>query len=186
VETLGRHFPRVAFVIAIAVFAIAWPARAQDSVRLAEQDIKAGLLYNFLRYTQWPGAARADDPVVVCVYGRDPFDGRLAPMAGRTVNQRPIQVRTIRTDADINACSMLFLNAEERAAWPRLRTYLARRHVLTVSDFDGFARSGGMIEFGRANNRVSVRINVGAAQAADLAVQDRLLRLASVVRSDGT
>ena len=43
-----------------------------------------------------------------------------------------------------------------------------------------------MIEFTRASNRIGVRVNVGAAQDADLIVQDRLLRLASVVRTDGT
>jgi hypothetical protein len=185
VATLVRLAASLALCLAIGILS-AVTARAQDSVRLAEQDIKAGLLYNFLRYTQWPSAPRADAPVIVCVYGRDPFGGRLATMSGRTVNQRPIQVRSVSTNAEIDACSMLFVNAEQRSEWPRLRGHLARRHILTVSDYDGFARSGGMIEFARVNNRVAVRVNVGAAQAADLAVQDRLLRLASVVRSDGT
>jgi len=169
--------------LAAALLMCVTPANAQDSVRLAEQDIKAGLLYNFLRYTQWPGV-RAEQPMIVCVYGRDPFSGRLASMAGRSVNQRPIQVRTVRSDAEMNGCSLLFLNAEARTDWPRIRTHLAQRHVLTVSDYDGFARAGGMIEFARVDNRIAVRINVGAAEAADLRVQERLLRLASVVRSE--
>ena len=156
-------------------------AHAQDGLRLAEQDIKAGLLYNFLRYTQWPAAHT--DPVV-CVYGHDPFDGRLAPMSGRTVNQHTIQVRTIRAASEIDACSILVVNAEERGRWPQLRSYLLRRNVLTVSDYDGFARSGGMVEFTRINSRIGVRINVEAVNAADLTVQDRLLRLASVVRTE--
>lgn len=148
-----------------------------------EQDVKAGMLYNFLRYTDWPGSAHAPGAMTVCVYGADPFSGRLASMAGRTVNQRPIVVRATRTASELAECSLIFINAEERSDWPRLRAALARRHVLTVSDYEGFANAGGMIEFTRANNRVGVRINVAAAEAADLAVQDRLLRLATVVRA---
>jgi hypothetical protein len=165
----------------LALCSTAW---AQDSLRLAESDIKAGLIYNFLRYTQWPTPARADQPVIVCTYGHDPFSGRLASMAGRTVNQRAIELRTVHTLPEIDACSLVVVNADERADWPRLRSFLAPRHVLTVSDYEGFARAGGIIEFTRINNRIGVRVNVGAAEAADLLVQDRLLRLASVVRTD--
>lgn len=160
------------------------PARAQDSLRLVEQDIKAGLIYNFLRYTQWPPPTREGRPMTVCVYGGDPFGGRLQPMAGRTVNQRTIEVRAVAAEREFDACALVFINSEQREEWPRLRTYLARRSILTVSDYDGFARSGGMLEFTRINNRIGVRMNVGAAEAANLRVQDRMLRLAQVVRTD--
>lgn len=172
------------FALALLIAAVLSPAAAaQDSVRMAEQDIKAGLLYNFLRYTHWPDASRSDSAMVVCFYGRDPFGGRLSPMAGRTVNQRTIVVRAVRAHSEIDTCSLFFLNADERASWPDLHAYLTRRNVLTVSDYEGFARSGGMIEFTRINNRIGVRVNVGAAEAANLIVQDRLLRLASVVET---
>jgi hypothetical protein len=162
------------------------PARAaaQEGIRLVEHDIKAGLLYNFLRYTQWPAATGSNSRLVVCLYGGDPFGGRLAPMAGRTVNQRTIELRAVGADRDLDQCALVFINAAERADWPRLRTYLARRSILTVSDYQGFARSGGMLEFTRINNRIGVSLNVDAAQAANLTVQERLLRLANVVRTD--
>ena len=159
------------------------PTSAQENVRLVEQDIKAGLLYNFLRYTHWP-ATQSNATIDVCIYGADPFDGRLRPMAGRTVNQRVISIREVHSSADARSCAMIFINAQERAAWPRLRAELARRSVLTVSDYEGFARAGGMLEFTRVRNRVGVLINLDAATAADLEVQDRLLRLATIVSSD--
>lgn len=179
---LGRALLSLALLFA-ALFSGAAPVHAQENVRLAEQDIKAGLLYNFLRYTEWPARSSAEAGVV-CVYGRDPFGGRLTPMSGRTVNGQAIRIRFVEAQGQIDGCSMLFVNAEQRADWPNLRTYLARRNVLTVSDYEGFARSGGMIEFTRANNRVGVRVNLGAAQAANLVVQDRLLRLASLVETE--
>jgi hypothetical protein len=178
-----RRFLSALVALVFVAAATAGDARAQESVRLAEQDIKAGLLYNFLRYTEWPQPSASGATMVVCIYGRDPFSGRLASMSGRTVNQRTIEVRVLQEAAQANACSLLFLSADERSNWPRLRSQLGERGVLTVSDYDGFARSGGMIEFTRINNRIGVRVNVEAAQAANLSVQDRLLRLASVVRT---
>lgn len=184
-KRLARAFAALAFAALAIALALASPAIAQQqNLRLAEQDIKAGLLYNFLRYTQWPPSARPSQAMIVCVYGRDPFNGRLASMAGRTVNQRTIEVRSVRDGAEIDACSLLYVNAEERADWPALRARLARRNVLTVSDYDGFARSGGVIEFTRISNRIGILLNMDAAEDANLSVQDRLLRLASVVRTE--
>jgi hypothetical protein len=176
---------RYALALIALLVASATPApfaRAQDSLHLVEQDIKAGLLYNFLRYTQWPQQGQAAD-AVVCIYGHDPFNGRLTPMAGRTVNQRTIEIRMVHDNSELSACSLLFVNSDERSRWSALHAYLAGRNILTVSDYDGFARAGGMIEFTRVNSRIGVRINVEAVQGANLAVEDRLLRLASTVRT---
>jgi hypothetical protein len=180
-----RRIARVTYVIWVLLVLLAVDsAAAQDSRRLAEQDIKAGLLYNFLRYTEWPATAQPGATINVCLYGGDPFEGGLAPMAGRTVNQRVIAIRNIRTGGELNACALVFVNARERAAWPRLRAELSRRSILTVSDYEGFARAGGMLEFTRVRNRVGVAVNVNAASAVDLHVQDRLLRLATIVSSE--
>jgi hypothetical protein len=58
---------------------------------------------------------------------------------------------------------------------------VAGRPVLTVADLPGFAESGGMIGFTTERGRVRVKINAGAVDAACLAVNTKLLRLAQVV-----
>jgi hypothetical protein len=118
---------------------------------------------------------------VVCLLGGDPFNGHLQPMAGRTVNQHNIEIRSVRTAQESDGCSLLYIDANEKPGWPQLQKALAGKDVLTVSDFDGFAESGGMIEFTRTDKRIGVKINVDAVAAAHLAVQSRLLRLASTV-----
>ena len=158
------------------------PAYGQDNVRLVEQEIKAGLLYNFLKYTQWPAEHTGQD-AVVCLIGGDPFGGHLQPMAGRTVNQHSIEIRNLKNAQDIDACSLLYIHESEKLNWSQLQKALVGKDVLTVSDFDGFAESGGMIEFTRNDNRIGVKINVDAVTAAHLSVQSRLLRLASTVHT---
>jgi hypothetical protein len=181
VAVLTKIF-RVAMTLLLAASVLS-PAYGEDNVRLVEQEIKAGLLYNFLKYTQWP-AEHANRGAVVCLIGGDSFGGHLQPMAGRTVNQHSIEIRNLETLQDVDACSLLYVHASEEPNWPRLLKALAGKDVLTVGDFDGFAERGGMIEFTRNDNRIGVKINVDAVTAAHLSVQSRLLRLASTVHSD--
>jgi hypothetical protein len=115
--------------------------------------------------------------------GGDPFEGHLAPLSGRTVNQHTIEVRSLKSVSDSSACLVLIIHQSEGASWPQLRKSLAGADVLTVSDFSGFAQAGGMIEFARTDERIGVKVNVEAIGATRLRVQDRLLKLASVVRT---
>jgi hypothetical protein len=174
-----------AILILICTLVFAPASRAAENLQLVEHQIKAGLLYNFLKYTQWPAASMPRDgsPISVCVLGGDPFGGHLRPMAGRTVNQHVIAIRPVRSVGETDGCALLFIHADEKPNWPSLQSALMGRSVLTVSDFEGFAIEGGMIEFTRMANRIGVAINTDQIAAANLMVEDRLLRLANNVRN---
>src|ERR1700722_3566878 len=159
-----RYFCRLILCVLLATPVPA--AHAADNLELHEQEIKAGLLYNFLKYTDWPADKTAGSSVVVCVFGDNPFGGYLQPMAGRTVNQREIVLNTIREMRDVEKCHLLFVNASEKDRWPQLLKFLDSKSVLTVSDFAGFADSGGMIEFGHKDNHISAVLNINATDNA--------------------
>jgi YfiR/HmsC-like len=155
---------------------VATSASAQERLRLVESDVKAGLIYSFLRYTDWP--ANPSGPLVVCAWAREELEGRLSPIARRTVNQHEIEFRVVRDPTQLNSCSLLYIGASEGTSWPDLERGLQGRSVLTVSDAVGFAQNGGMVEFFTANSQIGIRVNRSAIRASGLLVQDRLLRLA--------
>lgn len=167
-------------IIALLLIGYIPPAAAEENLKLYEQDIKAGLIYNFLKYTIWPGNGSS---MTVCLFGDDPFRKYLKPMEERTVNQRPIVIRQINTVQETDGCHLLFVNAGEKTRWTRLRANLAEKNILTVSDYPGFANAGGMIEFGHNGKRINATLNMEAVTAAGLRVEDRLLKLVTVIHS---
>src|SRR6185312_13017324 len=114
-----------------ALIAATVSARADETLQLHEQEIEAGLIYNFLKYIEWPDAAHAS-AMTICIYGDDPFKGYLQPMEGRTVNQRRIGLRSVHDAASAAGCDLLFVNAAEKGQWPQLEKSLAGKNVLTV------------------------------------------------------
>jgi len=168
--------------ILLAALLLGAQVHAADGLHLQEQQIKAGLLYNFLKYTNFPTPSFTNPgTITICVFGDDPFSGDLQPIAGRTVNQREIVLRSIHDIDAMANCQLLFVNEDEKSRWPRLHAALAGKNVLTVSDFENFTAHGGMIEFGHADNHIRVNLNMEALTAAGLRVEDRLLRLVTVV-----
>lgn len=159
-----------------------------QAVRASEYQVKAVFLFNFAQFVEWPPAAFPDSqtPIVLGILGDDPFGEFLdETVRGETVNGRAFAVQRYHAIEDISTCHILFISQSER---PRMEQTLARlkdRSTLTVGDGDGFTQRGGMIRFITEENRVRLRINVGATRAANLTISSKLLRAADVV-GDGS
>jgi hypothetical protein len=63
---------------------------------------------------------------------------------------------------------------------------LAGSPVLTVADFESFARRGGMIELIKEGNKIRFAINVDAAKRHGFRISSKLLQLAEVIRDPDT
>lgn len=166
------------------LFLLAAPiAQAAESLELTEQKIKAGLVYNFLKYVEWPDSAFTQSSgMQVCLLGGDPFGGNLNPMQGRSVNHRAIAVRRIDDAESARECHLLVIDVAHEKKWPSIKAALNGASLLTVSDFEGFAGQGGMIEFKSRESRVEVEMNRQAVAQAGLKVEDRLLSLVTLTR----
>ena len=102
---------------------------------------------------------------------------------GERLGERPIQVRRYHRIADLEECQILFISRSESERVPEILSSVKNRPVLTVSDADGFANQGGMIQFVTDKSRIRLRINLDAAEAANLTISSKLLRVAEIVRT---
>lgn len=173
---------RAAYAL-LLVFLCAAPAlRAQA---LSEAQIKAGFLYNFAKYIEWPAEsfAHKDTPMTFCVLGRHPFGTAVDGLSAKSVHGRPIAVRRIASGGDdFRACHVLFISdSEQRQLVPILRGLQGA--LLTVSDIDGFIDVGGGIGLVAADERIQFEINLGTLQRASLRASSQLLKLARNVGS---
>jgi YfiR/HmsC-like len=150
-----------------------------------EYQLKAVFLFNFAQFVSWPAEAFADSaaPLVIGVLGTDPFGAYLdETVRGEVVEGHPLVVRRFSDLAGIGDCHILFVSQDEVTDLPALLRAIEGRSVLTVSDVEGFAASGGMIRFVNDRNRIRLRINLEAARAAHLTLSSKLLRPAEIVR----
>jgi len=100
---------------------------------------------------------------------------------GERVGTHPLVARRFRRIEDITACHILFISRSEAGHFASLAPRLRPLGVLTVADFDGFIREGGIIQFVTVKNKIRLRINLEAARGASLLISSKLLRPAMIV-----
>ena len=174
-------------IVAVLLALAAAPVRAQAPAAPTEYQVKAVFLFNFSQFVDWPAAAFADGraPLVIGVLGSDPFGATLDEIVrGETVNGRPLAVRRYQSVEQIDVCHILFIERSQSERLDAVLAALKGRNVLTVGDFEGFARRGGMIRFMTVGNKIRLRINLAAAQEAKVTISSKLLRPAEIVAPD--
>ncbi len=173
----------VAVFLAAALWLTVLPVRAEESSSyLYEQKIKAGIIYNFLKLTTWPDAAvRAKGGLSVCLLGGDPFGGYLYPLEGKTAQQRLISITKIYSADAAAGCSLVFVHRNEADSLPDILKAVAESPALTVSDIEGFAEMGGMVELAKENEHISLYVNENEARASGIRISDGILKLAKRV-----
>jgi hypothetical protein len=154
-----------------------------EELRGPEYQVKAVFLFNFAQFVSWPSTQPSDAPLVIGIVGDDPFNSYLdETVRGEKVNNRLLTTQRFRRGRDPRNCNILFISQSERDRAAQIVSSLKGRSVLTVSDIEGFADLGGMIELFTEKNKIHLRINLEAVKAANLKVSSKLLRVAEVKR----
>jgi len=157
-----------------------------DPPSRSEYEVKAAFLYNFAKFVEWPAEAFPDGnaPILVCIVGRDPFGDILnQTLLGKTVNGKPVIIQRGGITQDLRFCHIVFISSSERKRLAQIMQRLNGASVLTVSEIEGFAELGGIINFTLEGNKVRFEINVTSAERARLRISSKLLALAKAIWS---
>lgn len=176
--TLGRGsiLALVALVWSLPLQGLAAPRPLQTSL---EYSVKANYLVRFAAFVEWPRSSFADgrSPVVICVVGRDPFDGALErAVRAQTAHGRPLTVRRPDTAEAAAGCHIIYVGRGGGSLVPA-----GQRPILLVSD-GAVSSDRGMIHFVVSDDRVRFHIDLQAASRGRMSISSRLLNLALSVR----
>jgi hypothetical protein len=157
------------------------PAAANVAAAQREYLIKAAFVYDMLKATRWPQARSSQ--VVLCVLGRDPFGVAWRSIEGRPVGKRKLDVAPVQGGSDLAGCDALFVSTSERGRWPQIRSAVAARPILTLSEMTGFAQDGGMVALMAVDNRLRFDVNLKAVRRAGLSIDTDALEQANKVHA---
>jgi hypothetical protein len=181
---------RSILIIGVLVVAVASPGQMawSQSSGTTGYEVKIAFLFNFAKFIEWPASSFAtpQSPFAICVLGQDPFGHMLDDaLQGKMIGERPLAVRRLRDKAEARSCHMVFVSSLESAHLSEIIGSLQGANVLLVGETNGFAASGGTIEFTLEDNHVRFAINPDAADRSGLKFSSKLLALAKIVHDEG-
>jgi hypothetical protein len=168
---------RIALLLAIGLVLSSSHVFAQAT---PEYRAKAGFLYNFIAFTEWPSTVGS--PLTLCVYGADPFGDELNALQGKTVGGRSLATRQAGSLEQLKSCQVVFIARSAINELPRILETLQSEPVLTIADTPGALDAGVGINMTPRQGKIAFEVNLEVTRNAQLDISSKLLRLASRVR----
>ena len=151
------------------------PLLAADQAKaLSEAQVRAGMVYNFASFTDWPDAAPIGQPLVIGVLGNDAIAKALRTI-GKLPSGRDIDVRIVTQGEGLAECRVLYVSAIADRAVAATLASVDAMSVLTVGEHERFLQLGGIIRVYASGKRLKFEVDVAHAIRVRLKISSRVL-----------
>jgi hypothetical protein len=181
-KRLYRAARRLTIIFLICALLPGVSQALSQSKSLDESAVKATFIYYFLKLISWP-KARDYPSIRFCVVDvntptMSTFEQLLSSPKAANVT---VNVSVISTPRESTKCDYIFIDSRNSHFVLPVISLTNGMGILTVSDAEGFARAGGIIELERNASKVKIVINADALSANGLKASSKLMKSARII-----
>jgi hypothetical protein len=180
-STLLYRIVRKLSVVLFSCALLLEPAQAQPQI-LDESAVKATFIYYFLQLISWP-EERYNPQVKFCVFDINTptmatFEQLLSSPKAAKVS---VEITVLSAPVESTQCDYIFIDSRNSHFVLPVLSLTNGLGILTVSDAEGFASAGGIIELKRQLTKVKIIINASALSANGLKASSKLMTSAKII-----
>lgn len=185
IGTQNKYCATIAAIVFLFVF-YGVPVFSEPLLQKQEREmtIKASFLLKLTKFIYWPKKRlllNKRESLVLCFPGADPFEGILEKARKEALLQMNLEIKKYVPIKEMSGCSILFLTAKENRFLDQILSTIEGYPVVTVTDIDGFAERGALINFVVVDNKIRFRINRQSMESSPIKLSSELLDLSIMV-----
>jgi len=148
------------------------------SVAQTEYKIYSGLMFHFIKYTQWPSVG---SEIVLGVFGKSPMNTEALALNGKMAGSMKVVVKEIQNVTEVDQCQILFVPSSQASKYSEIASKAKQHNVLVVSNSPTAIKNGVVVNFFEENSKVKFEISNKNAAENGIKISSELLKLAKVV-----
>ena len=173
-------------LIALLVWLLFSTSGNASDFDVREYSLKAVFLERFTRFIDWPATDTPEnqmEPFVVSVIGNPQFADLLREIyQTQKIQGKKVIVQEPDSISDVKNAHLLFISQDTKKELKKILEQARQSAVLTVSDSDGYAEQGVMINFFMSKKqKIRFEINELAIKESKLYISYKLLSVAKIV-----
>lgn len=171
-----RRYILLAIMGAVCVFVA--PAYADSSIK--EPQIRAAILFNLLRFSDWPDADETSEPAgfTICTLTSDDMKDAIGALKGKKIHGVSLEVLHLNAEThSYEGCKVVYVSEGFEPENSTMRT-IAANNILTVGDTDKSLKNGAHMSIQRRKAKMRFSINSQAMKAINVRASSKILNLA--------
>jgi hypothetical protein len=149
-------------------------------------EIHAAMLYNFIKYVQWPNEADAGDFVVGVIGDENVFntlktwyDGK--PKGGKPKGAKKYVIKKLSAAAEAGDCQVVYVGKAKSREFDDIKTSTSGKSILTITDANGLGQKGSCINFKVIDGKLKFELNQATVNSSNLKVSSQLSSMAIMI-----
>jgi len=165
--------------VLIGLFALSTLFAAAQEKPLYE--IHAQMMFNFIKYIQWPNEAEAGEFVVGVMGEEDVFNTLKTWYDGKPKGAKKYVVKKLASAADASNCSVIYLGKSKSKEFENIKAASMGKPILTITDSFNLGQKGSCINFKIIDGKLKFELNQAAVAGSSLKVSSALSSMAIVI-----
>lgn len=144
-------------------------------------EVHSAMLYNFIKYVQWPNENDAGDFVVGVLGDDNVFNTLKQWYDGKPKGSKKYSVKKLNTINDASDCQVVYLGKSKNKDFENLKNTITGKSVLTVTDGNGLGQKGSCINFKVVDGKLKFELNQSVVSGSNLKVSGQLSSMAILI-----
>ncbi len=153
-------------------------AKGRESFVSTECELKTAFIYQFTKYVSWPKDKREKNRLVIGVIADGDMLDAISQLDGKLSQGMKISVVPLEDPKKLDGIDILYVERGYKIE-KNIVSQAVKHHILTISDDSDATKKGIIIALYMANSRLRFNVNLKVANASNLKLSSRLLRLAN-------
>ncbi|HEY8937875.1 MAG TPA: YfiR family protein [Cyclobacteriaceae bacterium] len=166
------------FIFLLFVVILGNQASAQER---PTHEIHAAMLYNFIKYIQWPNESEAGEFVVGVIGDDDVFTTLKAWYDGKPKGSKKYVIKKLASPAEAGDCQVVYVGKSKNKSFEEIKSSIAGKSVLTITDGNGMGQKGSCINFKVIDGKLKFELNQASVTSSNLKVAGQLSSMAIVI-----
>ena len=144
-------------------------------------EIHAAMLYNFVKYVQWPNEGDAGSFVIGVIGDDNVFNTLKQWYDGKPRGSKKYEIRKLSSVSESGNCQVVYVGKSKNRDFDDIMTSVSGKSVLTITDGNGLGEKGSCINFRVIGGKLKFEINQATVSASNLKVSTQLSSMAILI-----
>lgn len=144
-------------------------------------EIHAAMLYNFIKYVQWPNEGEAGDFVVGVIGDENVFNTLKAWYDGKAKGTKKYVIKKLSSPDEANICQVVYVGKSKNRDFDVIKSSVSGKSILTITDGNGMGEKGSCINFKVIDGKLKFELNQAMVNGSNLKVSTQLSSMAILI-----
>ncbi|WP_235689726.1 YfiR family protein [Fulvivirga lutea] len=170
----------IKIIFLMAVCTMAFNTQVQSQNR-PEHELHAMMIYNFLKYIQWPGDQNAGEFVIGVLKDDNVYNTLNTWYGNKERGGKKFIIKKFESASEVSGCQLLYVGDSGSNQFEDVLGKIGSSSTLTVTNRRGLGEKGSCINFKVLDGRLKFELNQAAMNKANLKTSSQLTAMAILI-----